>query len=94
MLGAHCVISIKGDVKRAYDCDRESYEMANRLITSVELQELKKALAESPHRPGHAQGENLKDVHPLGGHTQQNNLVVHICNSLDPKSDLTLIKFL
>jgi hypothetical protein len=48
MPGPHDVISIRGDIKRAYDCDRESYETVDRLTTSVELQELKKALAESP----------------------------------------------
>jgi hypothetical protein len=44
----HGVISIRGDIKRTYDCDRESCEIANRLMTFVELQVLKKALAESP----------------------------------------------
>jgi hypothetical protein len=34
--------------KHAYDCDKESCEMADRLTVSAELQELKKALAESP----------------------------------------------
>jgi hypothetical protein len=33
----HGVISIKGDIKRAYDCDGESCEMANRLTVSTEL---------------------------------------------------------
>jgi hypothetical protein len=45
-------ISIKGDIKRAYDYDRESCEMADRLMAFVMLQELKKALVESPHPPG------------------------------------------
>jgi hypothetical protein len=45
--GPHCVISIRGDVKRAYDCDRESCEMADRLTASAEFQELRKAMAES-----------------------------------------------
>jgi hypothetical protein len=35
------IISIRGDVKRAFDCDRESCETSNRLMASVELQELK-----------------------------------------------------
>jgi hypothetical protein len=48
MSGLHGVITIRGNVKRAYDCDKESWEMANRLAASVELQELKAALAESP----------------------------------------------
>jgi hypothetical protein len=48
MPGPHGVISIRGDIKRAYDCDKESCETASVLTTSTELQELKKALAESP----------------------------------------------
>jgi hypothetical protein len=32
------VISIKGDVKRTYDNDRESYETVNMLMASAELQ--------------------------------------------------------
>jgi hypothetical protein len=42
------VISITGVIKQAFDCDRESCEMGDRLTASVELQELKQALAESP----------------------------------------------
>jgi hypothetical protein len=48
MLGPREVISIRGDVKRAYDSVKESCEMADRLAASVELQELKEALAECP----------------------------------------------
>jgi hypothetical protein len=48
MPGLHGVISIRGDIKRAFDCDRESCETADRLLASIELQELKQALAESP----------------------------------------------
>jgi hypothetical protein len=48
MSGPNCIISVKGDVKHAYDCDRESCETADGLMASAELQELKKALAE-PH---------------------------------------------
>jgi hypothetical protein len=40
------VISIRGAVKWAYDYDKESYEMANGLAVSKELQELNEALAE------------------------------------------------
>jgi hypothetical protein len=47
MLGLNVVLSNKGDVKHAYDCDRESCETANMLLASADLQELKKALAES-----------------------------------------------
>jgi hypothetical protein len=42
------VISIKGDVKHAYDYDRESCETVDMLLSPAELQEFKKALAESP----------------------------------------------
>jgi hypothetical protein len=42
----HSVISVRGDIKRAYDCSRESCETADRITTSAELQELNKALAE------------------------------------------------
>jgi hypothetical protein len=31
------VISISGDIKRAYDCNKESCEVADRLIASIEL---------------------------------------------------------
>jgi hypothetical protein len=68
MPGPCGVISIRGDVKLAFDYDRESCEMADRLTTSVELQELKQALAESP-RPGHAQGQDLQDVHHRRTHS-------------------------
>jgi hypothetical protein len=47
MLGSHGVISIRGDIKRAYDYDKESCEMADRLIAYAELRELKVSLAES-----------------------------------------------
>jgi hypothetical protein len=44
MPGQHGAISIRGDIKRAYDCDKESCEMADRVIASAELQELKESL--------------------------------------------------
>jgi hypothetical protein len=70
MPGPRGVISIRGDIKRAFDCNRESCEIADRLTASTELQELKQALAESPPpRPIHARGQDLQDVHPTGGHT-------------------------
>jgi hypothetical protein len=49
------VISIRGDVKRAFNCDRESCETTDRLLTSAELQELKQALSESPPPPTQTQ---------------------------------------
>jgi hypothetical protein len=48
ILGPRGVISLRRDSKQAFDCDRESYETADRLLASRELQELKQALAESP----------------------------------------------
>jgi hypothetical protein len=47
MPGPHGVISIRGDVKWAYDYDNESYQMLDRLAASTKLQELKQAMAES-----------------------------------------------
>jgi hypothetical protein len=47
MPGMCGVISIRGDVKQTFDCDRESCEIADRLIASAELQELKQALEKS-----------------------------------------------
>jgi hypothetical protein len=41
MPGICGVISLRGDVKQAFDYDRESCEMVDRLMASVELQELK-----------------------------------------------------
>jgi hypothetical protein len=35
MPGPNNVISIKGDVKHAYDCDRESYKTAGMLLAST-----------------------------------------------------------
>jgi hypothetical protein len=37
MPGPHGVISIRGDIKCTYDCDRESCEMTDRLTASAEL---------------------------------------------------------
>jgi hypothetical protein len=45
----HVVISVRGDIKRAYDSDKESYEIADGLAAPTELQELKKALAKPPY---------------------------------------------
>jgi hypothetical protein len=37
MPGPHGIISIRGDIKHAYNCDKESCETANRLTAYVEL---------------------------------------------------------
>jgi hypothetical protein len=46
--GPRSVISLTGDVNRAFNYDRESRETADRLVASADLQELKQALVESP----------------------------------------------
>jgi hypothetical protein len=56
MPGLHGVMSIGGDVKWVYDCDKESYEVADRLATSTELKVLKEAMAESPPLPRTSHG--------------------------------------
>jgi hypothetical protein len=48
ILGLRGIISIRGDINRAFDYDRESCEIANTLTTSAYFKELKQALAESP----------------------------------------------
>jgi hypothetical protein len=40
------VISIRGDIKRTYDYNNEICKIADRLISSVELQELKKVMVQ------------------------------------------------
>jgi hypothetical protein len=64
MPGLRGIFSIRGDVKRAFDCDRESCEIVDKLMALTELQELKQALVESPPRPCHARGHDLQDIHP------------------------------
>jgi hypothetical protein len=95
MPGPRGVISIRGDVKRAFTCDRESCEIADRLTASVELQELKQATAESPPPPDPVMPEaktsktsiQLKDtlnkMIPLS--TEDPSKVAHVGNNLDPK---------
>jgi hypothetical protein len=57
---------LRGHIKRAYDCDKESYEMADKLVASVELQE---ALAKSPNKRDHARFQELQEIHPARGRT-------------------------
>jgi hypothetical protein len=102
MSGPNGVISIKGDVKRAHDCDMESCEMADMLLASAELQELKKALAESHPDPimpeaktckvSIQQEDNLSKTIPLS--PDEPSKVAHVGNNLDPKHELALVKFL
>jgi hypothetical protein len=61
----HGIISIRGDVKRAYDCDRESCEMADRLSVR-RAPRIEEGLGRVPLRPNHAQGQDLQEVHPAG----------------------------
>jgi hypothetical protein len=93
MVGSCGVIAIRGDVKWAFDCDTESCETADILMASVELQELKQALAESPLDPvmpgaetsktSIQQVDTLTMTIPLS--TEEPSKVAHVGNSLDPK---------
>jgi hypothetical protein len=93
MPGPNGVISIKGDVKRVYDCDKESYKMTDMLLASVELQYLKKALAESRPDPVMPEAktskvsiqpeDNLSKMVPLS--PDDPSKVAHVGNSLDSK---------
>jgi hypothetical protein len=93
MLGSRGVISIRKDVKRAYDCNKESYEIADRLIASTELQELKESLAESPPDPvipdSKASKTSIQPEDALSKQvplsTEEPSKVAHIVNALDPK---------
>jgi hypothetical protein len=93
ILGPHGVISIRGDIKHAYDCNRESSETTKRLMTSTELQELKKAVAESPSDPVMPKAktskmsiqseDSLSKTVPLS--MEEPSKVVHVGNNLDLK---------
>jgi hypothetical protein len=82
-----------GDVKRAFDYDRESCETADRLTVSTELQELKQALAESPLDPVMPKAktsktsiqleDTLSKMIPLS--TEDPSKAAHVGNNLDPK---------
>jgi hypothetical protein len=91
--GPRGVISIKGDVKRAYDCDKESCEMVERLIASVELHELEESLVECPppdpvmpnsktSKTSIQLEDTLNKQVPLS--TEEPSMVAHIGNILDP----------
>jgi hypothetical protein len=90
MPGPCGVISIRGDVKRAFDCDRESCDIADRLTVSIELQELKQALTESPPDPVMPKAktsiqpeDTLSKTIPLSA--KELSKVAHMGNNLDPK---------
>jgi hypothetical protein len=91
--GPHGVISIRGDVKRAYDCDKESYEMADRLTTSTEIWELKESLDQSP--PDLVMPDSMMSKMSIQSEdafskqillsTEEPSKVTRIGNNLDPK---------
>jgi hypothetical protein len=92
MLEPHGVISVRGDIKCTYDCDRESCEMADKLSTSAKLQELKKALLPSrdqvmpeakTSKMSIQPEDSLSKMIPLSPNVPSK--VAHVGNSLDPK---------
>jgi hypothetical protein len=95
MPGPHGVISIRGDIKWAFDCDWESCETADRLLASAELQELKLALVECPlpqdlvmpeaktSKTSIQLEDTLSKTIPLS--MEELSKVAHMGNSLDPK---------
>jgi hypothetical protein len=96
MLGPRGFISIRGDIKGAFDCKRESCETADILMASAELQDLKQALAESPHPPSDPimpkakisktsiqPEDSLSKIASLS--MEEPSKVAHINNNLDPK---------
>jgi hypothetical protein len=93
MSGPRGVISIRGDIMRAFDCDRESCEMADRLIVYIELQDLKQVLAESPPDPIMPEVKtskmSIESEDSLSKtillFTEEPSKVAHVGNSLDPK---------
>jgi hypothetical protein len=89
--GSRDVISIKGDIKRAFDYDRESCETADKLTVSVELQEL--CLGRVPPDPVMPETKTSKtSIQPeytlnktILLSTNETSKVAHVGNSLDPK---------
>jgi hypothetical protein len=87
------VISVKGDVKCAYNYNRESRETTDRLTTSVELQELKKNMAKShldPIMPEAKSSKTSIQLEDSFGKTiplspDEPSKVAHVGNSFDPK---------
>jgi hypothetical protein len=72
----HAIISVRGNDKRAFDYNWESCETADILLASIELQELKHALAESHPDLIMPQAKTSKTfIQP--DDTRQNNPIVH-----------------
>jgi hypothetical protein len=93
MPGPRGIISIRGDVKRAFDYDRESCKTADRLTVSAKLQELKQALVESPQDPVMPEAKtSMTTIQPKDTlsktvmlSTKEPSKVAHVGNNLDPK---------
>jgi hypothetical protein len=93
MAGSHGVISIRGDAKQAYDCDRESCEMTDRLMASVELQDLNRGLVKPPLDPVMPEAKTSKMSIRLEDSlsksillsTEEPSKVAHVGNNLDLK---------
>jgi hypothetical protein len=64
MPGPNGVISVNGDIKQAYDCDKESCEMTDALLASIEPKE---SHGQVPARPGDARIKDFQAIHPPGG---------------------------
>jgi hypothetical protein len=47
--GSSGVISLRGDVKRAFDCDRERCETADKLLASTETPRAEASVGRVPH---------------------------------------------
>jgi hypothetical protein len=94
MSGPRGVISIIGGIKRAYDCDKETREMADKQTASAELWELKESLVESPpvdlvmpnsktSKMSIQPEDAISKLIPLS--MEEPSKVAHIGNTLDPK---------
>ena len=87
------VITLRGDVKKAYECDRENCDMADVMEASLELAKELQAAAESSRELDLPTPKNAKtDIQPEGALTQTMQLdpedptkVTHIGTQLDPK---------
>jgi hypothetical protein len=96
MLGPNRVITIRQDVKRAYNYERESCKIAEALLASVELQDPKKVMAKDPPPPPASvmpksktlkmsiqSKDKLNKTIPL--FPSHPTKVAHMGNNLDPK---------
>jgi hypothetical protein len=72
MLAPNGVIFIKGDIKQAYDYDRERCEMVDTLLVPSSCRILRKLLL-SPSEPCNAKSEDFQVFHPAGGQAEQDS---------------------